>query len=63
MLDSYLLKVWGLLFVKSFVSNERYLVLDSLLDRQPVEFLKDMGDVISTLGTGYHTSNTVLNTL
>ena len=45
-------KVEGFLVVEGFVSQEEYLELNLLRDGEPVEFLKDGGDVVTGASVG-----------
>ena len=45
-------KVGGCLVVEGFVSEEEYFELNPLRDGEPVEFLEDVGDVVTGAGVG-----------
>ena len=56
-------EVLRLLLIEDFVSDQHHLLLDSFGDRQPVEFVQNWCDVISSFGTGYNPRESVLYTL
>lgn len=49
--------------MEGFVGEEEELVLDAVLNREPVELLEDGGDVFSGAGVGEEAGSRVLNVL
>ena len=49
--------------VEGLKGNEEDLEMYTLLDREPVKFLEDRGDVFSEVGAGEETGSGVLNIL
>ena len=56
-------EVGGGLVMEGFVGEEKDFELDALRDREPVEFLKDGGDMVAGAGVGEEACSRILNIL